>query len=1083
MKNRVLNTFLLFAMVGVMFTACKKEYPEPPIEELPIGTVYTIEEILAMEDGTVFNEDASVYGIITADEQSGNLYKAAFMQDRKSGAAIELYLNAVSGVRIGDSVRVYLKDVTYAMYNGLPQLKDFEADGHIVILANLPKEKQIKPALTTIDEIKTGKYLAGLVRLENVRFTDQNVFADPATSGDRTLVDASDYSKKVIVRTSNYANFANDSLPQGPGNLVAIASYYEPKDVWQMIIRSVKELEFEGYVPGGDADLPYYQDFTSSFGSYTTYDVLGAESFEIAYSTAKMTGYVNNSNRANEDWLISKRFSMEGVSQASLTMSYIMRYFNNVNEDVTIQVSTDYTSGDPTAATWSQVPASWTEGSDWNTFASTTVDLSQFAGQKVTVAVKYLSNDEKAGTLEVQSILIQEGSGPTPPPGPQPGGELQAMPYTQSFTDEFGTYTTYDVSGPQSWIIDYHTAKMTGYSGGSHANEDWLISSPVAVTGVENAKVSVTYSAQYQNADETDVTLMVSTDYVYGNNPTAATWTRMSSTYPNTSSFNDFQTVETSLNDFIGQNVYVAIKYTSTDAQSRTIEVQSITVQEGAAGGGVGPTPPGPQPGGELQAMPYTQSFTNEFGTYMTYDVSGPQSWIIDYHTAKMTGYSGSSHANEDWLISSPVAVTGVNNAKVSVTYSAQYQNADATDVTMQVSTDYVFGNAPTSATWTQMSATYPNTSSFNDFQTVETSLNDFIGQNVYVAIKYTSTDAQSRTIEVQSITVQEGEAGGGPTPPPTPGQGEGSGTQDDPYNVVAGIENECWDCNNQTATNAPIAWVHGYIVGAVKNGVTSVSSNSDILWNGTFDSQTNVVIADDPSCNEISQCIIVNLPSGKPLRTQVNLADHPENLGKTLAVYGRLRTYFGQAGLRDSGGTEADFVLEGGVTPTPPEPGTGIFSETFANGQGQFTIHNVVLPSELTYVWTHDGSRKHMKASAFKSNTPYKAESWLVSPQIDLAEVRSATLTFEQAINYAEPQDRIHVMVSTNFTGAVGDAVWTELVFDQWPVNDNQWVFVTSTIDLSSYAGQQVTIAFKYTSEATQEQCPTWEVKNVVVE
>ena len=1078
MKNRLLNAFLLLAMAGMMFTACKKEYPEPPIQDLPIGTVYTIDSILRMQSGTVFTEDASVYGIITADEQSGNLYKAAFMQDRATGAAIELYLNAVSGVRIGDSVRVYLKDVTYAMYNGLPQLKDFEADGHIIILANLPKEKQIQPALTTIDEIKTGKYLAGLVRLENVRFTDQNVFADPATSGDRTLVDASDYSKKVIVRTSNYANFANDSLPQGPGNLVAIASYYEPKDVWQMIIRSAKELEFENYVPGGDADLPYYQDFTSSFGSYTTYDVLGAESFEIAYSTAKMTGFVNNSNRANEDWLISKRFSLEGVSEVSLTMSYIMRYFNNVNEDVTIQVSTDYTSGDPTAATWSKVSASWTEGSDWSTFASTTVDLSQFAGQKVTVAVKYLSNDEKAGTLEVQSILIQEGSGPTPPPGPQPGGELQAMPYTQLFTDEFGTYTTYDVSGPQSWIIDYHTAKMTGYSGGSHANEDWLISSPVAVTGVENAKVSVTYSAQYQNADETDVTLMVSNDYVYGNNPTTATWTRMSSTYPNTSSFNDFQTVETSLNDFIGQNVCVAIKYTSTDAQSRTIEIQSITVQEGAAGGGVGPTPPGPQPGGELQAMPYTQSFTNEFGTYTTYDVLGPQSWAIDYSTAKMTGYSGGSHANEDWLISSPVAVTGVSNAKVSVTYSAQYQNADRTDITLQVATDYVFGNDPTSVTWTQMSVTYPNTSTFNDFQTVETSLNDFIGRNVYVAIKYTSTDSQSRTIEVQSITVQEGEAGGGGDPtPPTPGPGEGSGTADDPYNVASGIALQ---------SGQPTAWVQGYIVGAVKSGDShnTVTSNDDIDWAAPFGRATNVLIADDPSCNEVSNCIIVKLPSGKPLRSQVNLVDHPDNLGKKLAVLGVLKNAFGQqAGLSDSNGTEADFVLEGGVTPTPPDPGTGIFSETFANGQGQFTIHNVVLPSELTYVWTHDSSRKHMKASAFKSNTPYKTESWLVSPQINLAGVSSATLSFEQAINYAEPQDRIHVMVSTNFTGEVGNAVWTELVFDQWPVNDNQWVFVTSTIDLTAYAGQQVTIAFKYTSEATQEQCPTWEVKNVVVE
>ena len=153
-----------------------------------------------MESGTVFTEDASVYGIITADEVSGNLYKAAFMQDRATGDAIELYLDAVSGVRIGDSVRVYLKDVTFAMYNNLPQLSNFMADGHIIILAN---DKPITPALTTIANINAGQHLAGLVRLENVKFTEQNTFADPNTYGNRTLIDPMDPSNNVIVRTSN----------------------------------------------------------------------------------------------------------------------------------------------------------------------------------------------------------------------------------------------------------------------------------------------------------------------------------------------------------------------------------------------------------------------------------------------------------------------------------------------------------------------------------------------------------------------------------------------------------------------------------------------------------------------------------------------------------------------------------------------------------------------------------------------------------------------------------------------------------------------------------------------------------------
>ena len=887
MKNRVFNAFLLLAMVGMMFTACKKDYPEPPIQDLPIGTVYTIDSILKMEPGTIFTEDASVYGIITADEQSGNLYKAAFMQDRATGAAIELYLNAVSGVRIGDSIRVYLKGVTFAMYNNLPQLSNFEADGHIIILAN---NKEIKPAVATITEINQGKYLAGLVRLENVKFTEKNTFADPTTYGNRTLIDPLNPANSVIVRTSNYANFANDSLPQGTGNLVAIAAVYN--STWQLYIRSAKELEFDGYVPGGDDNgLPYYQDFSSSFG----------------------------------------------------------------------------------------------------------------------------------------------------------------------------TYSTYSVAGDQVWEIDYNTAKITGYANGTnYANEDWLISAPVALTGVDHVKVDVNYVAQYTNSNTEDVTLQISKDYVAGSDPLTANWIQMPVTYPNTGGWSDFQTIETSLDEFLGETVTVAIKFLSSETQSRTIEVKYILVEEGEPNGGGGGG--GGGQGGELQNMPYTQSFASEFGTYCTYDVLGPQSWVIDYNTAKMTGYSGGSHANEDWLISSPVAVAGVENAKVSVTYSAQYQNADNMDVTLQVSTDYVYGSDPTTANWTMMQATYPNTSNFNDFQTVETSLNEFIGQNVFVAIKYTSTDAQSRTIEIQSITVQEGEAGGGGGG----GTGEGSGTADDPYNVAAGIGLQG---QNQTA------WVHGYIVGSVKSGTSTVTSNDDVIWSGSFDSATNVVIADDANCNEITQCIIVNLPAGKPLRSQVNLVDNPGNLGKHLSVLGTLRIYFGQAGLRDSNGTEADFVLEGYV---PPTPGNEIFSESFSSGQGSFTIQDVILPDGLNYVWQHAPSYSCMKASAYVSGQNYAAESWLVSPAINLSGVSSAKLTISQAVNYASPNGALSIMVSTNYDGNVTTAIWTELSLDQWPAGNN-WTFVNSTADLTPYVGQIVTIAFKYTS--TSSASATWEVKDFVVE
>lgn len=882
----------MLALVGVLFTACKKDYPEPPIQVLPEGRVYTIEEILSLEAGTVFNDDASVYGIVTADEVSGNLYKSAFLQDRATGKAIELYMNSTSGVRIGDSIRVYLKGVTFSMYANLPQLSGFDPDGHIVILANLDKDKQIEPAVATIADINAGKFLAGLVKLENVRFTEKNTFADLNTYGNRTLTDPTDYSQTVTVRTSNYANFAYDSLPQGTGSLVAIASVFN--STWQLLIRSASELEFDGYNPGGGSGLPYYQDFASSFGTYTTYDVAGGQSWEIDYNTAKMTGYVNSVNNANEDWLISAPFSLAGVSEVSMTMSYIARYFSNLSEDITIQVSEDYTSGNPNEAKWIQVPANLTEGNNWTDFTTTVIDLSQFAGKKICVAVKYLSDSNKAGTIEVQSILIQEGGGPNPPTPPTPGGEVQSMPYTQDFTTEFGTYMTYDILGAQSWMIDFKTAKMTGYvSSANFANEDWLISSPVAITGVSDAKMTMVYIARYFSNLNEDLTIWASSDYQYGEDPTAFNWRRVSATLSETNNWSDFLTAEISLTDLVGQTVCLAVRYVSDDNKAGTIEIKSITIQEGS----------------------------------------------------------------------------GVE-----------------------------------------------------------------------------------------------------PPTPPTPGTGEGSGTLDDPYNVAAGIGLQ---------SDKPIAWVQGYIVGTVKSGLSSVSSNSDVTWSAPFDNYTNVVIADDPACHEIANCIIVNLPAGKPLRAQVNLQDNPQNLGKTLKVLGKLRTYFGQAGLRDSGGTESDFVLEGGDTPPTPPPGNVIFSETFANDQGDFTIQNVKLPSELTYVWSHDDSRKFMKASGYVGQA-YETESWLVSPAINLAGVTSATLSMEQAVNYASPNNALSVMISTNYSGNIITATWTELAMSAWPAGSN-WTFITSTASLTNYVGQTVHIAFKYTS--TSAAASTWEVKNVVIE
>lgn len=160
------------------------------------------------------------------------------------------------------------------------------------------------------------------------------------------------------------------------------------------------------------------------------------------------------------------------------------------------------------------------------------------------------------------------------------------------------------------------------------------------------------------------------------------------------------------------------------------------------------------------------------------------------------------------------------------------------------------------------------------------------------------------------------------------------------------------------------------------------------------------------------------------------------------------------------------------------------VLDEPFADGQGDFTIEDKTKPEELSYVWnfssgtSSSGDYHYMKASAYVNKTNYAAESWLVSPEIDLTSATTATLSFEHAINFNNQgamSDNHIVAVSTD-----NGSNWTPLSDVTYP-EDNSWTFIPSgNIDLSTYAGQKIKIAFQYKSSSASAS--TWEVKNVKV-
>lgn len=152
------------------------------------------------------------------------------------------------------------------------------------------------------------------------------------------------------------------------------------------------------------------------------------------------------------------------------------------------------------------------------------------------------------------------------------------------------------------------------------------------------------------------------------------------------------------------------------------------------------------------------------------------------------------------------------------------------------------------------------------------------------------------------------------------------------------------------------------------------------------------------------------------------------------------------------------------------------IYKESFKTSIGAYTIDNKALDG-LTYVWTHD-KYGYMKASAYSGGAK-AAESWLVSPEYDLAGQTAVYLSFDHILNYLKTdarEDHVSVLVKEKTA-----TEWTALNGITWPKGDTWNAVNSGKVDLSSYAGKVIQIAFKYEGNTKGTgNTPTWEVYNI---
>lgn len=160
--------------------------------------------------------------------------------------------------------------------------------------------------------------------------------------------------------------------------------------------------------------LPYKEKFDQGMGKFTQYSVSGEQVW--TYSSKKyvqMSGYVNKKNNANEDWLISPKIDLTNVQKAKLSFDYNASYFDNLQENATVWISLNYTDGDPKKAAWTKLDANIQSKRNWDMLSIDEISLTPYVGKSVTIAFKYLSTAEKAGTWRIKDFEVEEGDADT----------------------------------------------------------------------------------------------------------------------------------------------------------------------------------------------------------------------------------------------------------------------------------------------------------------------------------------------------------------------------------------------------------------------------------------------------------------------------------------------------------------------------------------------------------------------------------------------------------------------------------------------------------------------------------------------
>lgn len=232
---------ILMASIAVvtLFTACQQwETPEPDAPVAMEATM-TIQEFKRLYTGTpleITDESIVIAGVVNSSDAAGNFYRSFYIQDETGGIELKIGKTGLYN-DYPEGMRIYVKPkyLCLGAYGGMVQLGGISTeeryetsyiDAQALINRTIFKGEVGEPLqpeeLTTAAQVSDA-ILGKLVTLKGAKYTGGDnglktwAVAEDAEQGIEAASGNQNFDfngKKIVVRSSGYANFATQPVPE-----------------------------------------------------------------------------------------------------------------------------------------------------------------------------------------------------------------------------------------------------------------------------------------------------------------------------------------------------------------------------------------------------------------------------------------------------------------------------------------------------------------------------------------------------------------------------------------------------------------------------------------------------------------------------------------------------------------------------------------------------------------------------------------------------------------------------------------------------------------------------------------------------